>query len=135
MKSIGEVANQFGISVHALRYYEKIDLISPVSKTNGGRRIYSSKDIEKIQFIQRAKLMKFSLDDIRLLLTLDKSINSTKPQAQQLIKLKLGEVENNLKELTQLKQNLSRMLGDCLSSQDKDCCPIIEELSNESESK
>ncbi|WP_162929415.1 MerR family transcriptional regulator [Streptomyces sp. YIM 130001] len=45
--SIGEVAARTGLSVHALRFYEREGLlVGPVRRTSGGRRRYTSVDVE-----------------------------------------------------------------------------------------
>ncbi|MEU1012915.1 MerR family transcriptional regulator [Streptomyces sp. NPDC005890] len=45
--SIGEVARQTGLSVHVLRFYERQHLlIAPVERTTGGRRRYTTADVE-----------------------------------------------------------------------------------------
>ena len=135
MSSIGKVAEQLGLSTHTLRYYEKIGLLAPVAKTTGGRREYSSSDIQRVQFIKRAQRMHFSLDDIRTLIELDKAIAVEKPEAQRLVQEKLGEIEDSLKDLKQLKVDLSQMLEACLHSGDEEDCPIIEGMKVPGESK
>ena len=126
MSSIGEVAEQLGLSTHTLRYYEKIGLLAPVAKTSSGRREYRATDIQRVQFIKRAQRMHFSLDDIRTLIELDKSVAVEKPQAQRLVQEKLGEIEESLKDFKQLKVDLSHMLDACLTSGEEEDCPIIE---------
>lgn len=126
MSSIGKVAKQLGLSTHTLRYYEKIGLLAPVAKTGGGRREFNSKDISRVQFIKRAQRMHFSLDEIRTLIELDKADLVEKPQAQKLVQEKLGEIDKSLKDLKQLKVDLSQMLDACLSSGKEEDCPIIE---------
>jgi DNA-binding transcriptional MerR regulator len=45
--SIGEVAERTGLSVHALRFYEREDiLVDPVRRDSGGRRVYSEDDVD-----------------------------------------------------------------------------------------
>ncbi|MEU2246993.1 MerR family transcriptional regulator [Streptomyces sp. NPDC019224] len=45
--SIGEVAERTGLSVHALRFYERENLlVGPVARTSGGRRRYSALDVD-----------------------------------------------------------------------------------------
>ena len=126
MNSIGQVAEQLGLSTHTLRYYEKIGLLAPVAKTTGGRREYSSSDIKRVQFIKRAQRMHFSLDDIRKLIELDKAVAVEKPQAQRLVQEKLGEIEESLNDLKQLKVDLAQMLNACIGSGETEDCPIIE---------
>ena len=126
MNSIGQVAKQLNVSAHTLRYYEKIGLLAPVGKDTGGRRQYQKRDIERVKFIKRAQRMHFSLDEIRSLIDLDQANVTEKPQAQKLVKEKLGEIEESLKDLKQLKKDLSQMLSACISSSDAEDCPIIE---------
>ena len=128
MSSIGEVAQQLGVSAHTLRYYEKIGLLVPVAKTTGGRREYSSKDIARVQFIKRAQRMHFSLEDIGKLIELDKAMAVEKPQVQRMVQKKLAEIEESLRDLKQLKVDLSLMLEACLHSNDEEDCPIIESI-------
>ena len=49
---ISEVSEQSGLTVDTLRYYEKIGLIPPVNRTNGGIRDYSEHDMKRIDFIK-----------------------------------------------------------------------------------
>ena len=45
--SIGEVAERTGLSVHALRFYEREGLlVGPVPRTAGGRRRYTAADVD-----------------------------------------------------------------------------------------
>lgn len=48
--SIGEVAQRTGLSVHALRFYEREGLLAePIERGVGGRRVYREDDIEWLQ--------------------------------------------------------------------------------------
>jgi DNA-binding transcriptional MerR regulator len=44
--SIGQVAERTGMSVHALRFYEREGILHPVRRGSGGRRVYSDEDVE-----------------------------------------------------------------------------------------
>jgi DNA-binding transcriptional MerR regulator len=124
-QSIGTVAQNFGISTHTLRYYEKIGLLPPISKDKSGRRTYGSRDIERLHFIKRAQRMHFSLKEIGALIDLDRAESIEKPQAQKLVTEKLSDIEDSLKDLKILKKDLTRMLSACISSDDDEDCPII----------
>lgn len=52
--AIGEFSLITGISIYALRYYEKEGLIIPERKENG-RRLYTDGDVSWIEFIKRLK--------------------------------------------------------------------------------
>jgi DNA-binding transcriptional MerR regulator len=49
---ISEVSEQCGLSTDTLRYYERIGLLPPVNRTDGGIRDYSELDIRRIEFIK-----------------------------------------------------------------------------------
>lgn len=126
MKSIGEVAKELSVSTHTLRYYEKIDLLNNIAKSSAGHRLYSVQDIESLKFIKRAQRMQFTLDEIQQLISLDKLIETAKPQAQSLVKSKLKDIDENLREMKKLKVSLKSMLSACESSDTDEKCPIIE---------
>jgi len=43
--SVGEVAKKIGVTVRTLQYYDKIGLLSPSAESEGGRRLYTDKDL------------------------------------------------------------------------------------------
>ncbi len=61
--TIKEVSEKCNISPDTLRYYEKIGLISKITKHNG-KRCYSNEDINQIEFIKCMKNAGFHLEDI-----------------------------------------------------------------------
>lgn len=65
--SIQQVANKNGVSVHVLRYYEKIGLICDIKRDIAGRRQYTDTDLEWIDFIVCMRTSKLSLEQMRVL--------------------------------------------------------------------
>jgi DNA-binding transcriptional MerR regulator len=63
--TVGEVAKKMDITVRALQYYDKEGVLSPSSESEGGRRLYTHKDIVKLHQIQSMKYLGFSLEDIK----------------------------------------------------------------------
>ena len=61
--TIGEIANILAVSVHTLRYYERIGLIQQVDRVSG-RRNYSKADLAWLEFIQRLKRTRMPLKEI-----------------------------------------------------------------------
>ena len=133
-KTIGQVAAELKMSTHTLRYYEKIGLLSGVSKDGGGRRQYDQSNIAQIQFIRRAQRMQFSLEEIRQLLHLDSATILPKSEVQSLVKVKLQKIDDNLNELMILKNDLTTLLNRCISSQTHEKCPILEGMKPEDDS-
>jgi len=126
LKTIGQVAKELGVSTHTLRYYEKINLLPPIPKDISGIRQYDEESINRIRFICRAKRMLFSLDEIKQLFLLDSSIDLPKPEVQTLVKNKLQLIDDNLRDLSALKEDLTQLLSHCKSRQENDKCPILE---------
>lgn len=50
--NITEAGKQTSLTPNTLRYYERIGLIPPIARTNGGTRIYTPKDLCWIEFIK-----------------------------------------------------------------------------------
>lgn len=71
MLTIGELAAKTEVTIRTLRYYDKIDLLSPRHYKEGGHRLYQEEDIMRLQQIQSLKLIGLSLKEIKELL--DKS--------------------------------------------------------------
>ena len=62
---IGEVAARTDLSVRSLRHWEDVGLLQPSGRTDGGFRLYTEGDVEKILVIRRMKPLGFSLDQMR----------------------------------------------------------------------
>ena len=67
---IGEVAEHGGVSVQAIRYYEREGLLPKPPRLASGYRIFPDTAVRRVQFIKRAQELGFSLAEIRELLSL-----------------------------------------------------------------
>ena len=64
--TVGEAAKKMGVTVRTLQYYDKEGLLSPSAESEGGRRLYTDKDLITLHQILSLKSLGFSLeDDIR----------------------------------------------------------------------
>lgn len=62
---IGEVAARTELSLRSLRHWEEVGLLAPSGRTDGGFRLYTESDVEKILVIRRMKPLGFSLDEMK----------------------------------------------------------------------
>lgn len=62
---IGEVAARTELSLRSLRHWEEVGLLVPSARTDGGFRLYTEADVEKIMVIRRMKPLGFSLDEMK----------------------------------------------------------------------
>lgn len=65
MMHIGEVAARTELSLRSLRHWEEVGLIRPSGRTDGGFRLYTEQDVEKILVIRRMKPLGFTLEEMR----------------------------------------------------------------------
>jgi len=120
---IGEIARLSGLSVKTVRYYERRGLLEQPSRTEGGYRLYGQEEVARIRFIQRAKLLGLTLEEIRELVELAARCNEGEivPRLEEVLEAKLEETERKMAELAALRQNLLyyRERAEAL----KDCVP------------
>ncbi len=126
-KKIGEVAELLNVSIDTLRYYEKIDLLGQVPRSDSGIRHYDEALIARIRFIRHAQRMGFSLEAINELLAFREQPANVKPQVREMIKQKLVDLDQQILDLSQLRDELQALTTACEGSSDSDC-PILKEF-------
>jgi DNA-binding transcriptional MerR regulator len=127
---IGEVTRRLGMSADTLRYYEKIGLLPRVARNGSGVRRYARADLTCLKFIQRARLMNFSLDEIRNLLQFRSDPSGSKAQVRELTRRKLDDIGARVDALQALRQELDLLMEACAGSGKS--CPIIDGIEDAS---
>ncbi|MEV7756793.1 MerR family transcriptional regulator [Microbacterium sp. NPDC089180] len=61
---IGELAERTGLSLRTIRHYDEIGLLKPSGRTEGGFRLYTQPDLERLLLIRRMKPLGFTLEDM-----------------------------------------------------------------------
>ena len=131
---IGQVANAIGLSIDAIRFYEKQGLLKRSPRTEGGFRLISTGDIETLKFIRKAQELGFSLNQIRELLILRADHVPACSHVKELLDQKLTAVEQKITELRSLELSLKRALRKCkrelktTAPGHANCCPVLEEI-------
>ena len=67
--SIDEVARRTGLTAHTLRYYERIGLIAPVGRAEGGQRRYAAADLAWIDFLLRLRTTRMPISQMQTFAT------------------------------------------------------------------
>ncbi|MFA2566860.1 MerR family transcriptional regulator [Bacillus wiedmannii] len=103
MIHINKVGELTGVTVRTLRYYDKIGLLKPASKTEGGHRLYTNEEIKKLQQVQFLKKVGFPLQEIKNMLDFNEWNWSDSLQSQLSYVIKeqehLKKIELSLREL------------------------------------
>lgn len=79
---IGEVAEETGLSLRTIRYYEEMGLVTPSARTTGGFRLYSDADVARLRLIRRMKPLDFSLQEMRDVLRLLDELEARDPASE-----------------------------------------------------
>ena len=81
---IGEVAEQLALTPRTLRYYEEIGLLAPPSRMEGGFRLYSAADIDRLEsIVQLKRLLGFSLREIKQVVEAMESLKLLRQESKQ----------------------------------------------------
>lgn len=110
---IGVVAKRIGLSVDAIRFYERNALLPRPSRTQGGFRQYAENDVETLAFIRRAQGLGFKLSEIRGLLNLRGSRLQPCAPVRRRLEEKLVDVRRKLADLQKLEHELRLALRSC----------------------
>lgn len=103
---IGKVYEITGLSKDTLRYYEKIGLIKQLEKDNSGRKKYSERDIEWIEFLKKLKTTKMPLKEMGQYADLRYMGDETSAERKKLLENQLLQIEIEIEKLIDTKQVL-----------------------------
>jgi len=126
---IGVVAKKIGLSVDAIRFYERNGLLSRPPRTEGGFRRYGENDVETLAFVRRVQGLGFKLSEIRALLRLRGNRLQPCAPVQRRLREKLAEVQQKLTDIHKLEHELRLALRSCNRELRKRSahCPILRE--------
>ena len=128
---IGELAKATGLKVQTLRYYETEGVLSTHQRTESGYRIFGPSDLERLEFIKKAKRLGLYLTEIKDILSIQEQQQPTCGHVRSLLEAKVTEVNQALLELQEFRTELvglleqSGGLEDCRPSGGR-ICGIIE---------
>ena len=133
--TIGQVAKEIGITVEAVRFYEKQGLIAKPQRSESGYRQYQTDTLKRIRFIQRAKDVGFTLKEIDELLTLRKKPGTSCTDIKLKALDKIENVDRKLSDLKNIRGSLTQMVMRCDGSGELSECPILEFLQMEDDNR
>ena len=130
---IGQVAASTGVSVQAVRLYERRGLLKPARRLQSGYRDYSADAITFIRFIKQAQAQGFTLDEIKALIQLRAESPTGVERMRQLAKAKLDAIDKKIHRLQAQRDAIEHGLNNCRCSEKFPLC-IFTRLINQSES-
>ena len=130
--NIGALARRAGVSAKTIRYYESMGLLEAPPRSEGNYRIYGERDAATLHFIQRARILGFSVKEVADLLTLWRDRERSSADVRRLAETHLDEVERKLRELAAIRDTLRHLVDRCHGDARPDC-PIIDALAEAAE--
>ena len=126
--TIARLAGAAGVHIETIRYYQRLKLVSEPPRPVGGIRRYSDVDAERLRFIKRAEVIGFTLAEIRSLITLQarRSCRATRELAASKLRL----VDARIRELRELRKELTGLVADCDANTQDTKCPVIQRLTS-----
>ncbi len=125
--NIGEAASESGVNAKTIRYYESIGLIPPAIRAENGYRNYSVSEIQTLKFIQHARRLGFSVNDVGGLLALWRDKSRASADVKALALQHISDVEKRIGELESIRNTLIDLTDRC-HGDDRPDCPILEDL-------
>jgi len=127
--TISRAAEQAGVGVETIRFYERRGLIKqPARPRSGGYRFYDDEVVERIRFIRQAQELGFSLREITELLSLraDPAADCGDVRTQAVSKRE--EVDRKIAQLQHIRAALNQLIASCPGSGALRACTIIDAL-------
>ena len=117
---LADVIKKSELTEKAIRLYEAEGLIAPIKGSNG-RRVYSSEDLARLQFLARARRLGFPLKDCRQLLDLKASEGWTADEVHKIAETHLRALESKLHDLEQMTEHLRSLVQTCPAGSGQKC--------------
>lgn len=109
MFSIGELSLRTGVSMQAIRYYERIALLPEPCRAENGYRVYDDLDIDRLKFVTRARQLDFSLDDIAEILTFRERNEAPCSIVMEVMVQQIDEIDRRIADLIRLREELAQL--------------------------
>lgn len=127
MLSIGKLAQETGVKVPTIRYYEQIGLLPEAERSAGNQRLYSQAQLDRLRFIRHSRELGFPLEAIRDLLSMSDHPDASCAAVDGIAVAQLQAVRHRIARLKALEGELERMIAQGKHGTIADC-RVIEVL-------
>jgi MerR family transcriptional regulator, repressor of the yfmOP operon len=106
---IGEISQRLGLTERTIRYYEELGLLESVKRVEGGRRVYTDDDVQRLKFIQKLKMLGLTLQEMLELEQMygrHRSNRQVLPRLIELLDAHLATTDERMRELAGLRDEI-----------------------------
>jgi len=130
--TISRAAEQAGVGVETIRFYERKGLVDQPPKPEGSSyRTYPAETIARIRFIRQAQQLGFSLRDVGDLISLRADPGADAADVRARATAKLADVTDKISRLQDVRRALERLIDACPGRGELGDCSIMEALGGE----
>ena len=105
MLTINQVAKKYGLSRSTLLYYDKIGLLKPSARSEANYRLYSNKDIQRMEKVAAYREAGLSLENIA------EVINANDTKSTKILEQRLINLNQEMSDLRRQQQTVISLLG------------------------
>ena len=109
---IGEVAKLSGIGIEALRFYERSGLLGRPERTQSGYRLYDREMLERLDFIKRAQVLGFSLEEIKQIISEREAGGNPCEAVRDIVRIRLQELDEHMRQMRRYRNELAATLAE-----------------------
>jgi DNA-binding transcriptional MerR regulator len=107
--TIGELAKHANVNPRTLRYYERIGLLAPATRTAAGYRLYTEQDAARLGFIRRAQALGLTISEIAAIIALREAGTVPCRHVATLAREKVAQIDARLAALQALRDDLAAL--------------------------
>ena len=123
-----EVAEQAGVNVQTLRYYERRGLLREPARSGSGYRAWGPEAVRVIRFVKRAQQLGFTLREIDSLLELAEGGPASCETARELALEKAAQLDAKIATLSAMRDSLQQLADTCTRARSRRHCPILDAI-------
>jgi DNA-binding transcriptional MerR regulator len=126
---IGELSRKTGCPVVTIRYYEQAELLRPAPRTRSNYRVYTDKDVERLEFILHCRHYNIGLPSIKNLLAYSDHPGDNCEWVGALLDTHIRTIEQRITSLKRLVADMKTIKSRC-SVKESNLCGIVNSLKN-----
>lgn len=111
--TIGELASRTGVTLEAVRYYERIGVLEPVRRNEQGHRRYPLRVLEEVRLLRSAQALGFSLAEIGRMLALTREDPVPCQSMCEMVERQVAELDERIGDLRSARERLASALASC----------------------
>ena len=110
MLTVTDLAKASGTTAHAVRYYTRLGLLKPKRNPDNGYRLYQPREVHWLRFIQQAKRLGYTLNEIQGIMHDADRGESPCPRVREILQSRIEENRHQLDALMALQVRMEQAL-------------------------